>query len=232
MTALPPVCVLAGGLGTRLGSKVADTPKPLLTIAGRPFLAWQLDLVASHGARRAVLCVGYRGEQIEQAMGLRFGDIELRYRYDPPGLAGTAGAIRGALDDLGDRFLVLYGDTYLRIDYRAVADCAERSGKPALMTVLRNEGAWDTSNATFDGRLVRYDKRTPTPDMSWIDYGLGVLEPAALELVPDAADLADVYGALSARDLLAGYPATERFYEIGTPEAFAETERFLSTIAA
>lgn len=225
------MCILAGGLGNRLGSVVADTPKPLLEVAGRPFLEWQLALLARHGATRAALCVGYRGERIEQAIGTRCEGVELTYRYDPPGLAGTAGAIRGALDVLGERFLVLYGDTYLRIDYAAVVERAVASGLPALMTVLHNSGAWDTSNAAFDGQRVRYDKRAPTPEMDWIDYGLGVLTPAALE-VSDAADLAAVYGELSRRGELAGYAATERFYEIGTPAALAETERFLSTISA
>ena len=126
--------------------------------------------------------------------------IELRYRYDDQ--AGTAGAVRGALDDLGERFLVLYGDTYLRIDYAAVAAASE--GWPALMTVLRNEGRWDASNADFrDGKVVRYEKGAP--GMSWIDYGLSVLTPEALG---DEADLAQVFTRLAAAGQLAGYEAT------------------------
>ena len=146
--------------------------------------------------------------------------IELRYRYDDQ--AGTAGAVRGALDDLGERFLVLYGDTYLRIDYGAVAAASE--GWPALMTVLRNDDRWDASNADFrDGKVVRYEKGAP--GMAWIDYGLSVLTPEALG---EEADLAQVFTRLAAAGQLAGYEATERFYEIGTPEALAETDAFLS----
>jgi NDP-sugar pyrophosphorylase family protein len=217
-----PVCILAGGLGTRLGKRVRDTPKPLIEVAGKPFLLHQLDLL--RGAPRVVLCVGYLGERIESALGREQYGIELRYRFDDQ--AGTAAAVRGALPDLGERFLVLYGDTYLRIDYGAVAAASE--GWPALMTVLRNEGRWDASNADFrDGRVVRYEKRAP--GMSWIDYGLSVLTP---QVLGDEADLADVFTRLAAAGELAGYAATERFYEIGTPEALAETDAFLSGRAA
>lgn len=226
---LGPVCILAGGLGTRLGERVKDTPKPLIEVAGQPFLAHQLALLRDHGAQRVVLCVGYLGERIEARLGdgSAFG-LELRYRYDPPALAGTAGAVRAALPDLGDRFLVLYGDTYLRIDYGAVDRAQAASGQPALMTVLRNEGQWDASNALYrDGAVVAYDKAAPTPEMHWIDYGLGVLTPEALAVAPEEADLAGVYRELSRRGELAGYEATERFYEIGTPDALAEADAFM-----
>jgi NDP-sugar pyrophosphorylase family protein len=225
---LPPVCILAGGLGTRLGAVVRDTPKPLLPVAGEPFLCHQLRLLARYGASEAVICVGYLGESIEREIGPERSGIALRYAYDPPDLAGTAGAIRGTLPLLGERFMVLYGDTYLRIDYAAVDRTHAESGCPALMTVLRNDGRWDASNALFDGdRVVAYDKAAPTPAMRWIDYGLGVLTPAALDVLPDEADLAGVYRELALQGRLAGYEATERFYEIGTPDALAETDAFL-----
>jgi NDP-sugar pyrophosphorylase family protein len=229
---LPPICILAGGLGTRLGSTVRDTPKPLLEVAGEPFLIHQLRLLARHGAREAVICVGYLGDLIEQRIGPRQCGIALRYSHDGPALIGTLGAVRKAAPMLGERFLVLYGDTYLRIDYGDAARAWAGSGLPGMMTVLRNEGRWDTSNASFDGRLVRYDKRHPDPAMAWIDYGLGGLVAETLDAVSaDCRDLADLYGALSARSALFGYEATERFYEIGTPAALQEAGRFLGTDA-
>jgi N-acetyl-alpha-D-muramate 1-phosphate uridylyltransferase len=228
-TELAPVCILAGGLGTRLGERVRDTPKPLLPVAGRPFVFHQLELLRRYGARRIVLCVGYLGEEIERVVG-DGGELglEVLYAYDPPDLAGTAGAVRGALHLLGEEFLVLYGDTYLRIDYLDVQRAFRESGMPALMTVLRNEGRWDTSNVVFEDGLVKvYDKQRLTPDMHWIDYGLGMLSAAALDVTSDA-DLAAVYRDLAQRGQLAGYEATERFYEIGTPDALSETESFLA----
>jgi NDP-sugar pyrophosphorylase family protein len=226
---LPPVCILAGGLGTRLGEHVRETPKPLVDVAGEPFLLHQLRLLAGHGAGRVVLCVGYLGELIERRIGAeRFG-IHIQYSYDAPDLDGTLGAVRRARGLLGQRFLVLYGDTYLRIDYGAAAGAWKDSGLPAMLSVLRNEGRWDTSNVLYrNGRVLAYDKRTPRPDMRWIDYGLGGLEQTVLDLVPaETRDLSDLYQELAGRGLLFGFEATERFFEIGTPAALAEADEFL-----
>jgi len=228
---LVPVCILAGGVGSRLGDRVRSVPKPLVEVAGEPFLLHQLRLLRSHGAHRVVLCIGYLGDQIVEVVGDGSAfELDVDYSYDGPELIGTAGAIRKALPRLGDRFLVVYGDTYLRIDYADVVAAHVASGLPALMTVLRNDGRWDVSNADFDGRLVRYDKRSPSADWRWIDYGLGVLSAEAMVTAPDAHDLADVYASLAAGDRLGGYVATERFYEIGTPSALAETSRFLTRL--
>jgi NDP-sugar pyrophosphorylase family protein len=226
---LPPVCILAGGLGTRLGERVRDTPKPLLEVAGEPFLVHQLRLLAGHGAREVVLCVGYRGEQIESRIGRERLGIRVQYSFDAPGLEGTLGAIRRALPLLGERFLVLYGDTYLRIDYADVARVWRESELPAVMSVLRNEGRWDTSNVRYeDGRVLAYDKGAPSPEMHWIDYGLGGLTVDALSFVDDAeSDLANLYRRLAALDRLCGYEASERFFEIGTPSGLSEADAFL-----
>jgi NDP-sugar pyrophosphorylase family protein len=226
----PPVCILAGGRGTRLGELAREVPKPLLEVAGEPFLIHQLRLLAAGGVREAVICVGYRGEMIESRIGAcRFG-VRIAYSHDSPGLDGTLGAIRRARALLGERFLVLYGDTYLRVDYRAASRAWRESGLPALMVVLRNDRRWDTSNVRYEhGRVLAYDKWAPVPDMVWIDYGLGGLTAGALELVPESeSDLAALYSMLARRGELCGHPASERFYEIGTPGALRETEAFLA----
>jgi N-acetyl-alpha-D-muramate 1-phosphate uridylyltransferase len=232
MSDAPQVCILAGGRGTRLGERARGIPKPLIEVAGEPFLVHQLCLLARHGVTRVVLCVGYRGEMIESSLGSERCGIELRYSHDAPGLEGTLGAIRRALPLLDERFLVLYGDTYLRIDYRAAARAWALSGLPAMMSVYRNEGRLDASNALYaDGRVLAYDKRAPRPDMRWIDYGLGGLERGALDLVARGAnDLSDLYHELAKRGLLCGFLATQRFYDIGTPSALSETEAFLGGV--
>jgi NDP-sugar pyrophosphorylase family protein len=233
LAALPPVCILAGGLGTRLKDRVREVPKPLLEVAGRPFLDHQLRLLAANGATRAVLCVGYLGELIERTIGSRAHGIEIAYSYDGPELVGTLGAIRRAQPLLGDAFLVLYGDTYLRIDYRAVSEAWLRSPYPAVMTVLHNDDRWEPSNAVFrDGRVELYRKGEPTPEMQWIDYGLGGLTAGAVAAAPaDEHDLSGLYRVLAERGELMGSEARERFYEIGSPAALAETEAFLLGIA-
>jgi NDP-sugar pyrophosphorylase family protein len=142
--------------------------------------------------------------------------------------------VRGALPLLGEAFLVLYGDTYLRIDYADFAASFLRRGLPAQMAVLRNEGRWDTSNTDFDGeRVVRHEKDDPDSSMEWIDYGLAAFrgEVFAAGAGSRAEDLAEVYAELAAKCKLGGYVADQRFYEIGTPEALAETDRFLRSLS-
>jgi NDP-sugar pyrophosphorylase family protein len=223
------VCVLAGGRGTRLGEATRQKPKGLIEVAGQPFLVHQLRLLAGYGVSRAVLCVGYLGEMIEERIGPSCHGVEIAYSYDSPGLDGTLGAIRRASALLGGRFLVLYGDTFLRVNYADVAARWEASGLPAAMTVLRNENLWDASNAVLEaGRVTRYNKVHPTPEMAWVDYGLGGLTAPAIDLAgAGVTELSELYATLAERDLLFGYEATERFYEIGRAGSLAETDEFV-----
>jgi NDP-sugar pyrophosphorylase family protein len=224
-----PVAILAGGLATRMHPVTQTIPKSLLEVAGRPFIEHQLELLRAEGVQNVVLCVGYLGEMIEAhvADGSRFG-LSVKYSFDGEKLLGTGGALRRALPLLGQDFFVLYGDSYLEIDYAAVQAAYRESAKPSLMTVFRNEGQWDSSNVLFDGaKIIRYDKRNPTADMKYIDYGLGILSHDLLKRAGEAFDLADVYAEMVAGGRLAGFEATKRFYEIGTPSGLALTEGHL-----
>jgi NDP-sugar pyrophosphorylase family protein len=227
------VAILAGGLATRLRPVTEKIPKSLVAVAGEPFLAHQLRLLHLRGVRRAVLCVGYLGEMIERDFGdgAAFG-IELSYSFDGPKLLGTGGALRQALPLLGEEFLVLYGDSYLPIDYAAVLAAYRASGQPGLMTVFRNEGAWDTSNVQFvDGRILSYDKQERIPEMRYIDYGLSLFRASIFEAWParKAFDLADVQRGLVAKGTLAGHEVFQRFYEIGSHAGLTELEMLLQS---
>jgi NDP-sugar pyrophosphorylase family protein len=223
-----PVAILAGGLATRLRPITEKIPKALLEVGGQPFLTYQLRLLQSAGIRKAVLCVGYRGKMIQEQFGdgRQFG-MELEYSFDGPDLLGTGGALKKALPFLGEQFFVLYGDSYLPIDYTLPARAFASSGKLGLMTVFRNEGRWDASNVWFEAGVIKsYSKKQPDSEMKHIDYGLGLLRAAALLSWPEGKpfDVADIYRDLIARNELAGYEVTERFYEIGSREGLAELD--------
>jgi NDP-sugar pyrophosphorylase family protein len=226
-----PVAILAGGLATRLRPLTETLPKALITVADEPFLAHQLRLLRSRGIRRVVLCLGYLGDMVEQQFrdGDQYG-IKIEYSFDGPQLLGTGGALKRALPMLNRQFFVLYGDSYLPIEYGSVARAFCDSGKPALMTVFKNDGRWDSSNVDFRGEEIRrYDKETRTEDMRYIDYGLGVFRREALANWPDdrAFDLADVYRDLTERKQLAGFEVKQRFYEIGSAGGLAELDSLL-----
>jgi NDP-sugar pyrophosphorylase family protein len=234
--------ILAGGLGTRIAPVSPDLPKALIPIAGEPFAHHQLTLLARAGVREIVYCIGHRGEAIRAFVGNgeRWG-LQVRYVDEGQALRGTAGALRLALDAgaLAPSFLVLYGDSYLRVDYGAVWAAFRRSGKAGLLTVFRNEQRWDASNVLFeDGTVVLYDKHRRDPrakDLAYIDYGLAALARGTVEsYVPsgEVADLADLYQRLSLAGELAGFEATQRFYEIGSPTGLEDLRKHLAAEAA
>ena len=229
---MPLGAVLAGGLATRMLPLTEAIPKSLLPVAGEPFVAHQLRLLARQGIREVVMCVGYRGEMIEEFVrdGSDFG-CQVSYAFDGDKLRGTGGAIKAALPLLGDPFFVLYGDSYLLTSFAEVRDFFEVQGLPAVMTIFKNENHWGASNVDFQGhRVVRYDKRTPTPtNMKYIDYGLSILRSGCFEAWPavEAFDLASLYEALADKGQLAGFEVNERFYEIGSQTGLEETNDFL-----
>jgi NDP-sugar pyrophosphorylase family protein len=225
-----PVGILAGGLATRLRPITETLPKALVEVVGRPFICRQLDYLRTQGIRRVVLCLGYLGEMIQDVVGdgSKF-DLDISYSPDGPVLLGTGGALKQAIPLLGEHFFVMYGDSFLPVDFAPVERAFFERGKAALMTVLENGDRWDKSNVLFHKReLVEYNKHAPRPEMSFIDYGLGVLTSRTLETYPDGQplDLAEVYHALSRKRQLAGYEVHERFYEIGSHSGLKETETY------
>jgi NDP-sugar pyrophosphorylase family protein len=248
-----PVAILAGGFATRLRPITEKIPKSLISVAGKPFLAHQLELLRSRDLRHVVLCIGYLGEMIQRDFGdgSQFG-VRIDYSFDSsrrsdlprrnemktgakadgPKLLGTGGAIKRALPLLGDEFFVLYGDSYLPVEYRPIAEFFRRSGKLGCMTVYRNEGRYDTSNVVFhDGEIAVYDKKNRSPEMRHIDYGLSLFKAAAFGSYSAGQpfDLAEVMGKLVREKQLAGYEVRERFYEIGSPTGLAELETLLQS---
>ncbi len=226
-----PVAILAGGMATRLRPITQNIPKLLVEVAGEPFFTHQIRLLKQAGLTHLVLCVGFLGEQIVELYGdgSRWG-VKIEYVFDGPQLRGTGGALINALPRLGENFYVLYGDSYLPIDYAAVGEAFQSSGQLGLMTVFENQGRFDQSNVWFEGGEIKvYDKQNPSPQMHHIDYGLGVFRAAAFDgfsrEVP--VDLAEVQKALVARRQLAGYELKQRFYEIGSPAGLAELDTLL-----
>ena len=226
-----PVVILAGGLATRLRPLTEKIPKSLVEVDGRPFLEHQLALLRKSGVTEIFLCIGYLGEMIEELFGdgKRFG-VDITYSYDGEKLLGTGGAIKKLLPKLPKDFFVLYGDSYLPIDYQAVATYFRANAKPALMTVFHNEDAWDRSNVWFEsGTIWRYSKTKSLSQMRYIDYGLTICSQLIFEDYPadEPFDLAIIFERLSERGQLAGYEVHQRFYEIGSHQGLEELDELL-----
>jgi NDP-sugar pyrophosphorylase family protein len=228
--------ILAGGLGTRLWPLTKEIPKPMVRVAGAPYLEHQLRLLASQSLTDVLLLTGYLGDQIESHFGdgARWG-LRLRYSRERAPI-GTGGALREAAPLLDDLFLVIYGDSYLPIDYRAVA--AHLSATDALgVMVVYKDTAGETSvagNVLLDqtAHVVRYDKSSPhDPALEFIEAGVLALRRAVIDLMPAAGPVSleqQVFPLLIAKRQLLGIPTTQRFYDIGTPERLKVIEGLLA----
>jgi len=229
--------ILAGGLGTRMRPLTDVLPKTLLPVAGRPFAWHQMQWLAAQGIDDVVYCIAHQGEQIRQYWATEPAPVRsLRYVDEGTELRGTGGALRLALDErvLDESFFVLYGDSFLPVEFGPVWSAFDASGSPALMTVLKNEGRWDRSNVIFaGGRVSLYaknaDSRTQAR-MQYIDDGLSVLHRDVISGIAETIfDLSAVFHHLSLEGQLAGHEVRERFYEIGSPEGLRDLERYLAS---
>lgn len=225
-----PIAILAGGLATRLHPITLELPKSLLLINGQPFIKWQLELLASRGVESVVLCLGHQATAIMEFVGSgqRYG-LRIEYSIEKSKL-GTGGALKNAESLLGETFGVLYGDSYLPIDYLEIFDKYQNAKKSVLMTIHENRNKFDVSNVLFQpyGSLY-YSKSNRLPQMKYIDYGFSVLSFETLKLIPPGvpSDLSDTLESLSRSGEVYGYEIAERFYEIGSFQGILELEEYL-----
>ena len=226
-----PVAILAGGLGTRVGKKTLTKAKALIDVAGEPFISRQFSYLREQGIKDVVLCIAHLGNQIRDYIGngSRYS-LNVSYSDDGDQLLGTGGSVKKACKILGENFFILYGDSFLPIDFSKVEKAFYQEKKPALMTVLKNIGKWDKCNAFFNDKSVRYNKKKPQKGMNYIDYGLNVVKNSIFYDFPSniAFDLADVFEDLSNKSLLAGFEIYDRFYEIGSMQGLKDTIDFFN----
>jgi MurNAc alpha-1-phosphate uridylyltransferase len=230
--------ILAGGVASRMRPLAERVPKSLFVVAGRPFLDWQLELVARSGATRVLLLVAHLGDAIAAHLEATPPPLLVTLVSDGDRRAGTGGALAAAARDqlLDEQFLVTYGDSYLPVDLGALFDAHVASGLPATMAVHENRDRWDSSNVVVDdARVTRYEKiadpKLRPPTMRWIDFGLVAFDRDEVHGWHDAApfDLGAPLGRLAAAGKLGAFGYSERFYEIGSPAGLAELEGLLAT---
>ena len=224
-----PVAILAGGLGTRLGKKALNKAKVLIDVAGKPFISRQLNYLSDQGIKDIVICVGHLGNQIKNYIGNGSKyNLNVSYSDDSDRLLGTGGSIKKACQILGEHFFILYGDSFLPVNFSLVEKAYFQEKKPALMTVLKNKERWDKSNAYFKDKCVKYNKKKPQKNMDYIDYGLTIVRNSIFSDFPsnEVFYLADVFENLSDKSLLAGFEIYDRFYEIGSVNGLNDTIEF------
>jgi NDP-sugar pyrophosphorylase family protein len=223
--------ILCGGLGTRLRSVVADRPKALAPVRGRPFVTYLLDRLAEASVGEVVLLTGYRADQVQDALGATYAGMSLIYSEERTPL-GTAGAVRWALPCFSGRtVLLLNGDSYCDVDLAAFAALHRRHGARASLVLARVEDAsrFGLVRAGPDGRVRRFEEKAAAAGRGWINAGVYLLDRALIEELPRARPASlerDMFPRWAAGGQLHGFRCRGRFLDIGTPESYAEAERF------
>jgi NDP-sugar pyrophosphorylase family protein len=226
-----PIAVLAGGLGTRLGEITQDIPKCLIEVQGKPFIDWQLDLLMNAGYQEIVFCVSHKAESIQSYLEHRpRTSAKIVFSHDGESQLGTGGAIKNALTLLGPEFAVIYGDSYLPINFADVEAAFRKSSAKGLMTVYKNSEKLDLSNVIFEnGKLVKYQKGLSDPRMKYIDFGLTYYQSTAFQdyAENEQFDLSDLSFRLSESRKLDAFEVDTRFYEIGSIQGIEDFSNYL-----
>jgi len=229
------VVILLGGLGTRLVKEASFFPKAMVNVCGRPFLYYQLNLMRWCGFRKFLFCVGYKGIVIKNYFGngKKLG-ISIKYSDEGDNLLGTAGALRKASHLLENNFMLIYGDSYMDVDYNQLLYSFDKTVKSdkslaGLMAILKNRNKYDKSNVVFrNNKLLKYDKKIYVPSMEYIDYGIAILKKRVVSGLAKGkhVGLSEIYSRLVQNGGMSAYEIKNRFREIGTSSSLNEFRRF------
>jgi histidinol-phosphate phosphatase family protein len=229
------VAILAGGMGTRLRERIGDLPKSMVPVLGKPLLHYQIELCRKHGFTDIALLVQHRHEKISEYFGdgSSFG-VTLNYAFeDVP--RGTAGALRDALQILGERFLVLYGDTFMDVNLRQFWDAHAASGCVGTLFLHPNDHPHDSDLVDIDENgairtILPYPHQPGLDVRNLVNAALYVLDRAGLEDVTPSEGKADIAKHMFPRMIalgrpLYGYVSPEYIKDMGTPERLDKVQR-------
>jgi NDP-sugar pyrophosphorylase family protein len=225
--------ILAGGLGTRLQPVVADRPKVLAPVAGRPYLTHLLDQLADASASDVVLLTGYRANQVKGVLGDSYRGMRLRHSVEPSPL-GTGGAIRHALGLLASqRVLLLNGDSYIEVDLGALLERHDERNADVSLVLCRVNDTSRFGRVELDGedRIVRFEEKRETAGAGWINAGVCLMERHVIRSIVPGRVLSlerDLLPRWLARLRVMAHRTEGRFLDIGTPESYAQGDHFFA----
>ncbi len=222
--------ILAGGQGVRLKPRFGDLPKPLAPLGGAPFLARQLEWLAAHGIRDAVLLVGYGADQVRSALGDGSAHgVRLEYSIEDTPL-GTGGALMRAAPWVDGPMLVVNGDTLPECDPWAVERDRWEHGALGAVALFQVADARARGRVELDehGRIAAFiEKDGAFSGTAWVNGGVYAFDPALWRRLPPGVSSLerDTLPGLAASRLLLGHRCDGRFFDIGTPEDWERAER-------
>lgn len=231
-----PLVVLAGGQGSRLKELGAQKPKYLMPLSDKLcFADIHLNWIQKQGFKKVILAVGKFSEQIEDyCQDGRKWNLEIKYSSDGPALAGTGGALKKALSDSQFEWAAFtYGDTLLELNCFDIFKKAQLANPLVCMTIYENKVPGHICNVQIlENGGLEYSKSHPQAHWRWIDYGFSFFRKEFLNHFESKLplDLAEPLETVSKSRKLQGHLVTERFWEIGSPEALLEFQKRFSNL--
>ena len=226
------IVILAGGLGSRLGKLTKKNPKALIKINKKPFIYYQLKYLSKQGFKNVLICVGYLGDRIKKYVGngKKF-NLNIDYSVENKKLLGTAGCIRKASTILEDNFFIIYGDTFLPINFKNIQKFFKKKNSNAMITIFKNKNNLDKSNVSLIGKKILYKKNSKLKKMNYIEYGVSIFSKKLIlqKKYKNYSDLSDLFHILSKKSKLDYFIIKKRFYEIGSVIGLKQTKKFLSS---
>jgi len=222
-----PFIILCGGFATRLGSIASSDPKCLLDVNDKPFLYYQLSLLDKIGPLDVYLSVGHLSSKFDEFIDhYKFKNLKLNLIYDGSVPLGTGGAVKNILKELDTPAFVMYGDSFLRVNFLEVFHSYKNKSEGPLMVIYKNNGKYDVSNVFFDGNNIAYSKSYPNSNADYIDYGIGIYKYSDFVGTEESFDLSIVQERFSKQKKLQYFLAKKRFIEIGTPQSYEKAKKY------
>jgi len=215
---LKQIVIIAGGLATRLQPITETIPKSMVLLKGKPFFEYQIELCKKNGVREIIFCGGHLWEQVNNYFGNgeKFG-VKIIYSIENEKL-DTGGAVKNAFEHLDDEFFVMYGDSYLTLDWQKAYKFLKKSGAKGLMTTYENNWHPEPSNVLVGGGgyIKEYNKEKPGKEMRFIEYGINIFPKDIIKKIPGKSfPISRYFDFLIKRGQLVSYPSKDRFFEVG-----------------
>tara|TARA_E500000178_G_C16835496_1_gene668123 strand:+ start:177 stop:866 length:690 start_codon:yes stop_codon:yes gene_type:complete len=222
--------ILAGGKAKRLKNITKNIPKSLLMFKNRPFLYYQLNLLKRNDIKKVIICTGHHSEQIENYIKKFKFNLNIFISKDGNFPLGTGGALLKAMKRIKKNFFLIYGDSYLPINFQKLSKCFKKNPSDIMLSVYKNRNTLDKSNILIKNNYLLYKKGTKNKDYKYIDYGLSIFGKNCIKLFPkkQSFDLSDIFYSLSKKKLISYKIVNQRFYEIGSIKGIKDFKNYLN----
>lgn len=230
------VVISAGGIGERLRPVTYQVPKPMVPICGKPFLHYQLLLLRTYNIDNILILIGYLGDQIERYFkdGSEYG-MKIAYSSESTPL-GTGGSLKLAEPLLDNEFFLIYGDSYLHIDYNDFEMIFRRHNKKGLVAIYDNFRSElnvpGNLSMSKDSVITKYSKNSKENNFQFVEAGVMAFKKEVVDLIPPNGVVSfeqEIFPLLIKERELAGHVTHQRFYDIGTTARIKDIERYLKS---